>query len=346
MFFEIFDLSPLTQYHLVLGGVGFILVYLSLAILLQQATKFLRKVPARPAVYYAGFVLVAVTSLAAFTNIDNQALRFGLLAASLLILLIGLYDEQYSLSPRAQLFWQIIIASVVVLWGWRISYISQPWTGGTIRLDQWDIGSFVWPASLLTVAWLLLLMNAINWLDGVDGLATAVSCIALLTLSLLTLLPSVQDSRTLALALLGAGATLGFLIWNFPPARVFLGTSGSWFLGLYIGLVAILNGGKIVTTLLVLAIPVVDLFFVILQRLMTGQHPWQGDKIRHLHYRLIKVGLRPRTIVVSAIIISLVLAFSALTLQTRQKIVAFVAAVILLSLISFELLWFARQSKS
>ena len=268
------------------------------------------------------------------------------MAASLLILLIGLYDEQYSLSPRAQLFWQIIIASVVVLWGWRISYISQPWTGGTIRLDQWDIGSFVWPASLLTVAWLLLLMNAINWLDGVDGLATAVSCIALLTLSLLTLLPSVQDSRTLALALLGAGATLGFLIWNFPPARVFLGTSGSWFLGLYIGLVAILNGGKIVTTLLVLAIPVVDLFFVILQRLMTGQHPWQGDKIRHLHYRLIKVGLRPRTIVVSAIIISLVLAFSALTLQTRQKIVAFVAAVIMLSLISFELLWFARQSKS
>jgi UDP-GlcNAc:undecaprenyl-phosphate GlcNAc-1-phosphate transferase len=248
------------------------------------------------------------------------------------------------LSPRAQLFWQVVITSIVVLWGWRIAYISQPFSSGIIRLDTIALGPLVLPGSILTILWLLLLMNAINWLDGVDGLATAVSIIALMTLALLTLLPSIQDSRTLTIALLGSGAAIGFLIWNFPPARVFLGTSGSWFLGLYIGLVAILTGGKIVTTLLVLAIPVVDLFFVIIQRLLTGQPPWQGDKNNHLHHRLLNVGLSPRTIVIFASVLSLLLAYGALTLQTRQKIIALFVAVIMLSLLSIQLLWLARKS--
>ncbi|HBE90380.1 MAG TPA: hypothetical protein DDW41_04195 [Candidatus Andersenbacteria bacterium] len=344
MFYNLFDPTPLTQLHIIIAGTSFILVYLSLAIMLKQPTRFLRVVPAHHAVYFAGFVLVAVIALIAFVSIESKPLRFGLLSAAFLTLLIGLYDEQYSLSPRAQLIWQIMIATIVVLWGWRISYISQPSANGIIYLDQFTLGPLVWPASFLTIAWLLLIMNAINWLDGIDGLAAAVGVIALSTLSLLTLLPSVQDSRTLTLSLLGAGAVLGFLVWNFPPARVFLGTSGSWFLGLYIGLVAIMNGGKIVTTLLVLAIPVVDLFFVIIQRLFTGRHPWLGDKTSHLHYRLVRVGLCPRTVVIVAIIISLLLGVGALTLQTRQKIIAFIASVVMLSLISVELIWHARRS--
>jgi len=343
MFYNLFDPAPLTQLHIIIAGTSFILVYLSLAIMLKQPTRFLRVVPAHHTVYFAGFVLVAVIALIAFVAIESKSLGFGLLSAAFLTLLIGLYDEQYSLSPRAQLVWQIMIATIVVLWGWRINYISQPSAHGIIHLDQFTLGPLVWPASFLTIAWLLLIMNAINWLDGIDGLAAAVGVIALLTLSLLTLLPSVQDSRTLTISLLGAGAVLGFLIWNFPPARVFLGTSGSWFLGLYIGLVAIMNGGKIVTTLLVLAIPIVDLFFVIIKRLFTGHHPWLGDKTSHLHYRLVRVGLSPRTIVISAIVISLLLGVGALTLQTRQKIIAFIASVVMLSLISVELIWHARR---
>lgn len=344
MFYNIFDPTPLTQLHIIIAGASFMAVYLGIAFLLKHPTRLLRAAPARHTVYFAGFVLVAAITLIAFMLIESKPLRFGLLSASLLTLLIGLYDEQYSLSPRAQLFWQVIIASIVVLWGWRISYISQPMAAGIIHLDQFTLGPLIWPASFLTIAWLLLLMNAINWLDGIDGLAAAVGVIALLTLSLLTLLPSVQDPRTLTISLLGAGAVLGFLVWNFPPARVFLGTSGSWFLGLYIGLVAIMNGGKIVTTLLVLAIPIVDLLLVIIQRLLTGRHPWLGDKTSHLHYRLVQVGLSPRTIVIMAIIISVLLGVGALTLQTRQKIVAFIASVIMLSLISVQLIWHARRS--
>ena len=163
MFYELFDPAPLTRSHLILSGASFLLVYVILSLLLKKPSRFLRPVPAQSAVYFAGFILVAVTALMAYPNLESTSLRFGLLAASFLILLIGLYDEQYSLSPRSQLFWQIIIAAVAVLWGWGISYISHPFSTGIIRLDQWTLGPLVWPGSLLTIVWLLLLMNAINW---------------------------------------------------------------------------------------------------------------------------------------------------------------------------------------
>lgn len=343
MLLSIFDFTPLTRLHLILAGVGFLLVYLSLSILLKRPKRYLRPVKSRRGVYYAGFILVAVMVLLTFANIDGLSLRFGLLAAAFVTLLIGFYDEEYSLSPQSQLIWQLIIAAIVVLWGWRITYISHPSTFGIIRLDQFVFGPLIWPGSFLTIAWLLLLMNSINWLDGIDGLAIAVSTIALFTLSLLTLLPSLQDARTLTISLLGSGAALGFLVWNFPPARVFLGTSGSWFLGLFIGIVAILTGGKIVTTLLVLAIPVIDLFIVVIMRLLSGRLPWIGDRTSHLHYRLTKAGVSPRAIVLSAIFVTIALGFGALTLQTTQKIIAFIAALIMFSLISIELLWHARK---
>jgi len=186
-------------------------------------------------------------------------------------------------------------------------------------------------------------MNAINWLDGVDGLAPSVSLVALLSLALLTLLPSVQDANTLSLALIGAGGTLGLLLWNFPPAKIWLGTSGSWWLGLYLGLVAVMTGGKIVTTLLVLAIPVLDFIFVTGQRIMAGRPPWQGDTTRHLHFRLLAGGYTDRQIVFIAIIASTLLGWAAITLQTYQKMIAFLLAAIMLFVISLKLVWPRKQ---
>lgn len=339
-----FDLSPLSQQHILLFGMSFILVHIIFSILNKQPQRYLRQVPGKPAVYYGGAIFVGITSLIAYFSLSSQQLRLGLLAAAFVTLLIGTTDEKYKMSPLSQILWQFIIATLAVIWGWSISYISHPIAETVISLDIYRLGPLYLPGSLFTIIWLLLLMNAMNWLDGIDGLAPSVGLIALLTLALLTLLPSVQDSQTLSLALIGAGAILGFLLWNFPSARIYLGTSGSWFLGLYVGIIAILTGGKIITTLLVLAVPVLDLFSVILQRLLSQQAPWHGDTSRHLHHRLLAYGFSSRQIVVMAIIISALLGWGALSLQTYQKMITFIVAAAMLALISLKLIWQKKGS--
>jgi len=334
-----FDLSLLTQQHILQFGLCFSLVYFIFQIVNRRPENYLRRVSSHEGVYYGGAVFIGIIVLVAFFTLPSQNLRLGLLAAAFITLLIGSVDEKVKLPPFVQLSWQFVIATLVVIWGWSISYISHPLADTIVSLDMYRLGPLFLPGSILAVVWLLLLMNAMNWLDGVDGLAPSVGLIALFTLALLALLPSVQDSTTLSLALIGAGATLGFILWNFPPARIYLGTSGSWFLGLYVGIVAILTGGKIVTTLLVLAIPVLDLFSVIGQRIFSRQLPWRGDTSRHLHYRLLDYGFNPRQIVIMAILVSALLGWVALSLQTYQKIIALIVAAVMLTVVSVKLIW-------
>jgi len=339
-----FDFTPLTTTQLLLFGAGFVLVYGLIAWLLKIKRPILRRVPAsrvaddQQPVYYVGALLIGVVSLISFLIIDDPRLKIGLLAASFLTLFIGILDENNQIKPGIQFVWQLVIATIAVSWGWTIPYVSNISGTGIIDLSNYQLGAFLLPGGLLAIAWLLLLMNAINWLDGVDGLAPGVSTIALITLAAITLLPQIQDQQTLSLALLGAGAVAGLLLWNFPPARVYLGTSGSWFLGLFIGLAAILSGGKIVTTLLVLAIPVVDFVLVAIQRVVSGQAPWHGDTVRHLHHRLLARGLSPRAITAGGIAVSALLGIIAITLQTQQKVITFIIAAAMLTLLLINLI--------
>jgi UDP-GlcNAc:undecaprenyl-phosphate GlcNAc-1-phosphate transferase len=320
------DLAILTTWDLVLFGLSFAVLFGLLLLLLQRHSGLLRQHREKPA-YFGGVMLIGVMSLFSYFSLDDPRLRVGLLAAAFLVLVIGIIDEQVRLSPGKQLLWQAIIALVAVCWGWTITEISNPWQGGVIDLTWFDISILAFPGSILGVLWLIFLMNAINWLDGVDGLASGVSMVALLTLAAVSLLPSIQDALSLQLALIGGGAVLGFLLWNFAPAKVYLGTTGSWFLGLYIGFVAILGGGKIVTTLLVLALPVIDVALVIASRLWAGERPWRGD-FRHFHHRLLTARLSPRLIAVTGMVVTTGLGLAAITLQTEQKIVAFITAAI------------------
>lgn len=323
------DLTPLGPYDLLWFGAAFVVVWGAVGVLHRQ--QWLRAVRERPAVAYGGAVLIGVVTMLLFFALDDVRLQIGLSAAAFLALFIGILDENVQLSVRQQLVWQIVIAALVVVWGWSIRFVST-WSGdGVIALDTLQFGPLLLPGAVLTIGWLLLLMNAMNWLDGVDGLAPGVGVVALLALAAVSLLPSIQDEATLRLALIGAGGVLGFLLWGWPPARVYLGTSGSWFLGLLIGLVAIVSGGKIVTTLLILAIPVLDFGLVVLQRAWSGQAPWRGDTERHLHHRLLLAGLSPRAIVALAMGLSALLGWLAVVLQTQYKVVALGLAGVLLA---------------
>lgn len=323
------DFNLVTTWDLLLFGICFTAVFGIFALLLRHRGSGLRQHQEKPA-YFGGVILIGIICFFAYMVLDEPRLRIGVLAAAFLVIIIGIIDEQIRLSPGKQLLWQVIIAVLAVSWGWSINEISNPWQEGIINLNWFDIGVLAFPASILGALWLIFLMNAINWLDGVDGLASGVGVVALLALAAVSLLPSIQDGASLRLAVLGAGAVLGFLLWNFAPAKVYLGTTGSWFLGLYIGFVAMVGGGKIVTTLLVLALPVIDVGLVVIGRLWAGQRPWRGDRVHHLHHRLLAAQLSPRLIAIGGMAVTAGLGVAAITLQTEQKIVALIVVAILM----------------
>lgn len=338
--FGVFDVTLIITSRILLFGASFIIAFASLAVIVYARKPLVRRAlvsTIEHPIYFGGIVLILVIVGAAALLLENSRLMAGLIVAALLVMVAGAMDETNNLKPSHQLLWQLAAVLAAVIGGWTIRYISNPWQGGVIFLDALAIGPFLLPGGMLAVGWLLLLMNAMNWLDGVDGLASAVGFVAFVTLALVSLLPSIQDSTTLTLALIGAGAILGFLIWNFPPARVYLGTTGAWFLGLYLGLVAIVGGGKVVTTLLVLALPVLDLIYVSGQRILAGSPPWAKDRERHLHHRLLQAGLTPRGITMIAGGITVLLGAAAVVLETQQKIVAFVLAASMLGVLSIFL---------
>jgi UDP-GlcNAc:undecaprenyl-phosphate GlcNAc-1-phosphate transferase len=284
---------------------------------------------------YSGLILTGSLTLLSFFFLP-LSLWLGLLAASFLLALGGILDEKFSLPPGQQLLWQLAAALTAVSFGWTIPYVTHPFESGVLSLAWLSAGTWLLPGSLIALLWLIIIMNTLNWLDGSDGLAGSLSVVVFLTLAVISLLPSTQDSLTLQLALLGLGATTGFLLFNWPPAQTYLGTTGVWYLGLYLGLVAIIGGGKIATTLLVFALPLLDALFVIIQRLLAGEPPWRGRDRRHLHDRLKGQGLSPAGIASLSLTVSALLALSALALPTLYKLLL---ALLLTLLGSSFLLW-------
>lgn len=151
-----------------------------------------------------------------------------------------------------------------------------------------------------------------NWFDGLDGLAGSVGLTAALALFFVSL--RVDFYPTAVLSLIIAGAAAGFLPWNWHPSRIFMGSVGSMILGFLLGVTAIISGGKVATTILVLGIPILDALIVITRRLKAGQSPFIADQ-RHLHHRLLKIGLPVPWIVVLINSISIIFAILAVRSQ-------------------------------
>jgi UDP-N-acetylmuramyl pentapeptide phosphotransferase/UDP-N-acetylglucosamine-1-phosphate transferase len=323
----VFDTSLLTPAHLWLFGSCFAAVWAGLFFLVRRQPSWLR-VPGKNDVVYGGaWLACCLLAAAACVMPQQRALLVSLGMAGIVTVIAGFLDERRAWPAGRQLGAQLVIACIAVTGGWAIPYVTNMFGGGVVSLQWVQAGAWWLPSAAVSVIWLVALMNAVNWLDGIDGLAGTVAGIAFAALIAISLLPATQDGLTLSLAVIGAAAMLGFVVWNIFPARIYLGTTGSWMVGLYLGVIAMIGGGKIVTTVLVLAWPIADALAVIVQRVQTDAKLWQGDK-RHLHWRLLARGFSPSAIVAGAALISLLLAAAAVLLPTAYKVLVFIAVAV------------------
>lgn len=265
----------------------------------------------------------------------------GLIAGSILILFFGLWDDLKDQDWKVQLAFQVILSLLMIIFGIRILSLSIPF-GETLFLTEQ-----VWflPSVFLSLLWFLLVMNAMNWLDGLDGLASGVSIVSLLTIALLALKPEVNQPPVVILALIGAGATFGFLLFNFHPARILLGTTGSLFLGFLIALLAIISGTKIATALMVLSLPIADALWVILDRLWHKRSLFQADQ-SHLHYRLHDLGWSERKVSWFFYGVTTLIALLALSTTLLSKFIALTAILTVIFIILIYVAWKVNKLKS
>lgn len=266
----------------------------------------------------------------------------GVILGLLVLLIVGLWDDIRGVAPKKKLFWQMVAAIIVVSFGVSISFLRLPF-GEHLNLGDFQIpfclGNFCFQiepwADLLAVFWVVLLINTFNFLDGLDGLATGVAFIAASVIFFLSLSLG-QDANAL-LAIIIAGVAIGFLPWNFNPARIFLGDSGSMSLGYLVAVLAMISGGKLATSFLVLGIPLLDVGWVILRRIFKGTSPFLADR-RHFHHRLLTAGLSQRQAVLLLYLISIIFGLLAVISKTQEKMTAFIFLFFLMTALALVLL--------
>lgn len=251
------------------------------------------------------------------------------LVAGTLILALGALDDRYSLNALPKLAVQIAAAAVAIAFGFQIDHLTDPVSHAVWTFPTW----LVW---LVTTLWIVGVTNAMNLIDGLDGLCTGVALIITVTLAYIAWQNGLHEGQAVAFAL--AGALVGFLLWNFPPAKIFLGDTGALFIGYCLSLLA-LEGYQKVTVLtfivpvLVLAVPIIDTLLSILRRLLRRANPLSADRL-HLHHRLLESEGSDRKAVLSIYFLTscfCVIAVSFTRLEGWAALV-FLAAVAILTL--------------
>lgn len=230
---------------------------------------------------FFGF-LASVIILSFFVQDFHTKQFFGFLIGGLLIVILGVFDDIYELSPKIKFLVQLLVAVIVVSTGTRIDVMS------------WPFWQYLRPFNaLITMVWIIGLINAVNLIDGVDGLAAGVSSIASLCLMILCLISG--SNLAVCLTAILAGSCLGFLPRNFSPAEIYMGDTGSTFLGYVLAVTSCIGVYKsyavlsIVISILAVALPILDTLFAMIRRAINRKPLMSADR-GHLHHRLIDSG--------------------------------------------------------
>ena len=259
---------------------------------------------------FLGCVLAVVCSLPITRDL------MGILLGGAWIVIVGILDDKYSLPAKVKLLGQILAACILVAFDIKIEWLNNP-LGGYFYLEYLSIP--------FTIFWVISFINVVNLIDGLDGLAAGVSGIASITIILVAM--------TAALA----GGIFGFIHYNFNPATIFMGDTGSMFIGYMLASIAIFGAVKSAATIalivpaVALGLPIMDTAFAILRRYSNGKPIFQPDK-GHLHHRLLALGLSQKQAVLLMYAISIILSLGAFVLAMANIYIA--CAVIVLIVIA------------
>ncbi len=290
--------------------------------------------------------LSLVLAMILFLPSDKTSL--SIIAAGALVVIIGILDDKFDLSPYLRFAGNILCASVVVLAGVEIPFITNP-LGGILDFTNFSfsfLGINVTTGSFLAIAWIVWVMNMLNWSKGVDGQMPGIAVVSAVIIGIASLrFPVITDNNifTSQLSFIVAGASLGFLFYNFYPAKIFPGYSAT-ILGFMLGVVSIMSSVKLATAILVMGVPTVDALFTITRRILSKKSPFWGDR-GHLHHLLLAQRMSQRQIALFYWSMSLLLGLFALTLSSRGKVFAIILVVVFVSAFILTLKLFGRKEK-
>ena len=258
-------------------------------------------------------------------------ITIALFTAGGISLVVGLLDDKYDLSPYVRFLINIICAVIVIASGVDIAFITNPITPGVFHFGviALPFGIFgvkeVLFSHVISLLWIVWVMNMLNWSKGVDGQMPGVVAISAIIIGLLSLrfpLSDVDTHIAASLSFVIAGASIGFLFYNFYPAKIFPGY-GATAIYLLLAAVSILSSAKLATAILVMGVPMIDGLFSILRRILTGHSPFRHDK-KHLHHLLLGLGLGQRSIALFYWIFSAIVGAISLTLTSSGKLFAII----------------------
>jgi UDP-N-acetylglucosamine 2-epimerase len=300
-----------------------------------------RRMHKKPIARFGGLAIICGFFIAVMFNIAGYYLgitntiipdqRFiGMAAGAIIVIAVGTADDLWQLSAKIRLPFQITAAIVVAITGTRIETITNPFSNNGIS----NFSAYPFISYPLTILWIVGIINAINFIDGLDGLAAGVASIASLTLFFVSITRPDPDIFTAMIAAILAGSILGFLPYNFNPAKIFMADTGAPFLGFILAFLSIQGTYKSYTAiafavpLLVLAVPLFDFVFAVFRRLFNGKSIMQADR-GHLHHRLVDMGLTQKQSVALIYAASAALGLCAIVLDYKGPLSAIMVIIAL-----------------
>jgi len=277
---------------------------------------------------FAG-AFVAVSPVFGLIDTDMKGNTvWGILIGGAIIVLTGALDDRFDLKPKYKLLGILAAAIVVVAFDMKVEFITIPFAGTGHSLTDWL-------SIPITIFWIVGVTNAINLIDGLDGLAAGVSAISVGTI--LVLAAMMGNVTVILLCALLLGSTIGFLFFNFHPAKIFMGDSGALFLGFAIATLSILGFKQatlvsFVIPLFVIAVPFSDTVFAIIRRKWNGK-PWNAADKNHLHHCLMRLGLSHRQTVLAIYGLSMAFSLLAILLSNAAQWVTVIAVVVVVFLV-------------
>lgn len=297
----------------------------------HQHPAILHKKPIPRAGGLAIFIGILFTS--AILIVFNEFIT-TIMLGGLIVVATGIIDDKYDISPYFRFLINILTAGIAVYAGVTVPFITNP-TGGIFYFTDFSINflnqSFNL-GDLIAIVWIVWVMNMLNWSKGVDGQMPGIAAIAAIVIGIASLrfVETEQVNFVISqLSFIVAGASLGFLFFNFYPAKIFPGYSAT-ILGYFIGILSITSGVKLATAVLVMGVPSIDAIITIIRRLVSKRSPFWHDR-GHLHHLLLNYGLGHRSISIFYWLMSLLLGIVALSVSSRGKLFAIILVAVVVA---------------